>query len=174
MILTGQEISHQVKGERIRIEGFDPDRVTTNSYDLRLGDELIRYTCEVLDPKVDNPTETVHFPAEGVSLERGEFLLGRTQEAFGSDYYVPKIHAKSSTARLGLFVHITADLIDVGAYGCATLQLFATLPVRIYPGMSIAQVTFWRPDGEITLYHGKYQGARKPMASMQWKSKGQR
>ncbi|NUM60371.1 MAG: dCTP deaminase, partial [Bdellovibrionaceae bacterium] len=110
--------------------------------------------------------EIIEIPNDGLKLNKGEFILAETEEKIGSDFYVPLIHAKSGTARAGLFVHITADLIDIGSYGKSTLQLFATIPIIIYPGMKIAQVTFWQPQGEIELYQGKYQNSDGPMPSL--------
>ena len=98
-------------------------------------------------------------------LPKNSFFLASSKEKIGSNFYVPMIHAKSGIARLGLFVHVTADLIDIGYYGEITFQLYSTLPVRIYPGMKIGQVTFWVPKGEITLYDGKYQGSIGPKTS---------
>ncbi|APU21281.1 dCTP deaminase [Actinoalloteichus sp. GBA129-24] len=165
MILTGQEIANQVDQNRITISPYARSRCTTNSYDLALGRRLVYYTEEVLDPRREPGYEVREIPDEGYVLDQGEFVLAETVERFGSDHYVPEIHAKSGTARLGLFVHVTADLIDLGFVGQSTLQLYATLPVRIWPGMLIAQVTFWVPKGRIRLYGGKYQHADGPQIS---------
>jgi dCTP deaminase len=166
MILTGPEIVKQWEAGRIRISDFDYDAVTTNSYDLRLGRRLLHYTDAVLDPRRPNRYEVLEMGDEGYSMAAGDFKLGETCERIGSDHYVPLIHARSGTARLGLFVHCTADLIDIGSYGKSTLQLFATMPVQLVPGMRIAQVTFWVPTGEIVLYRGKYAGSDGPMPSL--------
>ncbi|MFB9836678.1 dCTP deaminase [Actinoallomurus acaciae] len=166
MILTGQEIRRQYESGRIKISHFDETGLTTNSHDLRLGTRILRYTCDVLDPRQDNSYEIIEIPPDGYPMSRNDFVLGETLEMVGSDHYVPLIHARSSTARLGLFVHVTADLIDIGSYGRSTLQLYATLPVRLYPYMRIAQVTFWKPRGEIELYDGKYAGSLGPMPSL--------
>ncbi len=165
MILTGQEILKQVKAKRIIIEPFKEETATTNSYDLHLGNKLLRYTDDILDPKKDNPVEEIVIPKEGMLLKQHDFFLGASVETIGSNHYVPMLHAKSGTARQGLFVHVTSDLVDIGSIGQLTLQLYATLPVRVYPGMCIAQVTFWKPEGEIVLYDGKYQSAKGPIAS---------
>jgi dCTP deaminase len=98
-------------------------------------------------------------------LQPGKVYLGHTSEVMGSESFVPIIKGKSSTARLGLFVHMTADLIDIGSINQWTLQLHPVMPVRVYPKMRIGQVTFWVPVGEITLYSGKYKGTRGPIAS---------
>lgn len=165
MILTGLSIKEEFNNRRINIHPFNPEHITTNSYDLTLGNEFLRYTGRVLDPKKENPYEVFQVGKEGLLLNQGEFLLGHSEEIIGSDHFVPIIHAKSSTARLGLFVHVTADLIDIGSHGNVTFQLYSTLPVRIYPGMKIGQVSFWKPKGEIELYNGKYQGSKGPRAS---------
>jgi dCTP deaminase len=165
MILTGEEIRKQVGQEHIKIVPFNHNQVTTNSYDVRLGKTLIRYTSDVLNPKLKPDFEEIEIPEEGLVLEAGSFHLGSTAEKIGSNFFVPILHAKSGTARKGLFVHVTADLIDIGYFGNFTLQLYATIPVKIYPNMLIAQVTFWEPTGEITLYNGKYQSSEKPRVS---------
>lgn len=169
MILTGNEITKQHSMLRIDIQPFDINHVTTNSYDLTLGDSLVYYTDSILDPKKENNYSIIKIPEEGYLLERGSFYLGSSQEIIGSDFYVPIIHAKSGIARLGLFVHVTADLIDIGSHGNITFQLHATLPVRIYKGMKIGQVTFWKPEGEIELYSGKYQNSIGPQTSKSYK-----
>lgn len=98
-------------------------------------------------------------------MKRGEFLLGCSNEFVGSDFYVPIVHAKSSIARLGLFIHITSGLFDIGCKCNVTFHLYATMPVRLYKNMPIAQITFWKTTGDIKLYHGKYQNDKGPVAS---------
>lgn len=169
MILTGNKIREEVTNNRIVITPFSDDKVTTNSYDLILGRTIIRYTADVIDPRVPTPYEEITIPEEGMLLKKGDFVLGHSEEIIGSDFYVPIIHGKSGTARMGLFVHVTADLIDIGSHGVSTFQLYATLPVRIYAGMPIAQVSFWKPLGEIELYKGKYQHSTGPRPSMTYK-----
>lgn len=165
MILTGTEILREYKRQRISIDPFDPARATTNSYDITLGRDFIRYREAVIDPRKENAYEKFAVGAEGLQMVQGDFVLGHSAETIGSDYFVPLIHAKSGIARLGLFVHVTADIIDIGSHGDVTFQLHSTLPIRLYPGMAIAQVTFWKPKGKIVLYDGKYQGSRGPRAS---------
>jgi dCTP deaminase len=156
MILTGKKILKEVKNDKMDIYPFDENKVTTNSYDLSLGKTLISYNSGILDPKEKPSYKEVIIPEDGLVMDVGDFMLGHSNERIGSDYYVPIIHGKSGTARMGLFVHVTADLIDIGSHGVSTFQLYATLPVRIYPNSLIAQVSFWVPFGEIDLYKGKY------------------
>jgi dCTP deaminase len=165
MILTGTEIIREFSRKRIMIDPFDCAKATTNSYDLTLGHDFIRYREGVLDPRKANKYDSFKVSSEGIQLSQGDFVLGHSVETIGSNYYVALIHAKSGVARLGLFVHITADIIDIGSHGHITFQLHSTLPIRLYPGMTIAQVSFWKPQGKIILYDGKYQGSRGPRAS---------
>jgi len=169
MILTGVKILEEVQKGKIEISPFNKNRITTNSYDLQLGKTIIKYKENLIDPKKPARYEEIEIPKSGLLLKSNEFVLGHSNERIGSDYYVPIIHGKSGTARLGLFVHITADLIDIGSHGVSTFQLYATLPVYIYPGMLIAQVSFWVPYGRITLYNGKYQNSTKPIPSLTYK-----
>lgn len=165
MILTGNKIKEEVRKGRIIIEDFCEECCTTNSYDLTLGNQLIRYTSEYVDPKQEPVYEIVEIPEDGMILEKRSFYLGSSKEVIGSEHYVPLVHAKSGIARMGLFVHVTADLVDIGSIGNITFQLYATLPIKVYPGMKIGQATFWVPEGEIELYHGKYQHSKGPQVS---------
>jgi dCTP deaminase len=169
MILTGQKIFSEWKAGRIQIDPFCSEQLNPNSYDFRLGTQIKIYKQYFLDPKKHNRTNTVEIPEKGYVLMPGRIYLGHTAETMGSDYFVPIIRAKSSIARLGLFVHVTADLIDIGSHNQWTLQLNPVQPMRIYPNMCIGQVTFWRVFGKITLYKGKYQGSKGPCESYAFK-----
>lgn len=165
MILTGPEIAREHELGRIKITPFRSDQINPNSYDFRLGRTMKTYVSNILDARVYNPVDEWLIPDSGLVLQPGKIYLGHTCETMGSDHYVPIIRGKSSTARLGLFVHITADMIDIGSYNQWTLQLNAVQPLRIYPNMRIGQVTFWRVHGEVVLYAGKYQGSVGPAES---------
>jgi dCTP deaminase len=165
MILTGKEIEKQVKKGRIQIEPFDKSQINPNSYDFRLGPRVKYYVNEILDPKVRQDVIEEIIPKDGYILYPGRIYLGHTFEVMGSDYYVPIIRGRSSTARLGLFVHVTADMIDIGSHNQWTLQLYPVQPLKIYPYTLIGQVTFWKPYGEKVLYNGKYQGSMGPQES---------
>lgn len=169
MILTGRKIIEEVQKGKIDISPFCYEKVTTNSYDLSLGNTIIRYKPGVIDPKRKSLYDEIRIPKEGFILHSGDFVLGHSEERIGSDFYVPIIHGKSGTARMGLFVHVTADLIDIGSHGVTTFQLYATLPVRLYPKMLIGQVSFWVPLGDIVLYEGKYQNSIGPRTSLTYK-----
>lgn len=172
MILTGASIIKGVESGAIVVDPFVAEHVQPNSYDVRLGTELIHYSNQTLDVRVEQPIVREIIPPEGYLVRPDRIYLGSTAETIGSEHFVPIIRARSSIARLGLFVHVTADLIDIGSVGQLTLQLHAVQPVRIYAGMRIAQVTFWCVDGPIELYQGKYQGSVGPQPSRAYLDSG--
>jgi dCTP deaminase len=169
MILTGSEIKKQRELGRIWIEPFSEKRLQPNSYDFALGSQLLHYTDELLDTARDNRHEILNIGSEGYVLEPSRIYLGHTVEVMGSASFVPVIRGRSSFARLGLFIHVTADLIDIGSRNQWTLQLHCVQPLKIYPGMLVGQVTFWTVLGDIILYKGKYQGSRGPYPSHSFK-----
>jgi len=149
MILTGKEILKCVNNGTIVISPFDQKNLQANSYDFHIDNILKVYKHDVLDAQNVNDTEEIIIPENGILLDPNQIYLGKTQEVIGSNNYVPIIKGRSSTGRLGIFVNITADLIDLGSIKQCTLMLNSVLPVKIYPNMPIGQVTFWSVEGEI-------------------------
>lgn len=169
MILTGNAIDECVRNGEIIIEPYHIQNLNPNSYNFHLGEFVMVYKNTILDPKQPQPTEIVSIPDEGLVLYPNRLYLGYIIERMGSKKYVPIINGRSSTGRLGLFVHITAGLIDIGSINNWTLMMHAVQPVRIYKGMPIGHVTFWKTYGEIKLYDGKYKDSKGPMESQIWK-----
>ncbi len=172
MILTGDKIAQEVRAGRIHIEPFNLEQTNPNSYNFTLGSTILTYTDRVLDVKKRNTYKTLTIPSRGIVLRPDTLYLAHTHEVMGSKYYVPIMRGRSSVGRIGIFINITADLIDIGSINQWTLQMHVVQPVRIYPGMFIGQVTFWEIVGDISLYEGKYQGSRGPMASQIYKDFG--
>lgn len=157
MILSGQEILKHI-GKEIKIEPFDEKRINPNSYNLSLANELLVYDNEVLDMKKNNKAHRIVIPENGLLLEPNRLYLGRTNEYTATDGYVPMLEGRSSTGRLGLFIHVTAGFGDVGFQGYWTLEIFCVQPIRIYPNVEICQIYYHDIDGEYTRYaSGKYQ-----------------
>jgi dCTP deaminase len=157
MILSGEEIRKQLGGN-IVIDPFDPARLNPNSYNLTLHNELITYEEVVLDMRKRNRVRRYLIPDDGFVLESQRLYLARTTEHTETHNLVPMIEGRSSVARLGLFVHVTAGFGDVGYCGCWTLEMFAVQPIRIYPGIPICQIYYHRIDGAVCEYASdKYQ-----------------
>lgn len=166
MILTGDEIIRQVSIGSIVISPFCESQVTSNSYDFRLQNRLLRYVNSPLDTKEKNDVQEIELSERGIVLAPGDVYLGATVERMGSSQFVPIIRGRSSIAKLGLCIHATADLIDLGSINHWTLQLIPTIPVRIYAGMKIGQATFWSVIGSLSRqYDGKYSGSIGPVSS---------
>lgn len=171
MILTGPEIIAAAEQGRIVISPFRLDQVNPNSYNVCLGETLVTYDTDVIDPYKSNPTRETTIGPEGFVLQPNELFLGHTVEEVGSDRYVPLLFGRSSVGRLGLFVEITAPIGDIGFHGQWTLMLSAVRPLRVYAGMRIGQIMFFESSGDIELYSGKYQRASGPQASQYWRDK---
>ena len=151
MILSDRTIKEQIKNGRIIIEPFSEDSVQPSSVDLRL-DEYFRvfrnHALSHIDLKqnLEELTELVKASDENpFILHPGEFVLGSTAEriAIPADL-VGRIEGKSSLGRLGLLIHTTAGFVDAGWDGQLTLEFsnVASLPITLYPGMKIGQISF--------------------------------
>jgi dCTP deaminase len=169
MILSGREIMRHI-GKEIIIEPFDKSRINPNSYNLSLADELLVYDNAVLDMKQPNPTRRIIIPEEGLLLDPNKLYLGRTNEFTKTDKYVPMLEGRSSTGRLGLFIHVTAGFGDVGFAGYWTLEIFCVQPVKIYPNVEICQIYYHDIQGDYDLYKsGKYQNNTGIQPSLMYK-----
>jgi dCTP deaminase len=168
LILSGDCIRKAVQSGDITIYPFDEQQVGPNSYDFRLGTRCKTYRDPVLDARSINATEDFEVDEDGILLKPEKLYLFNTAEVLGSVKYVPIIRGRSSVGRLGLFINITADLIDVGSINQWTLQLHSIIPLRVFPGMLIGQVTFWMIDGDVIPYSGKYAKLQSPVASLSY------
>lgn len=158
MILSGKEIIRHI-GKEIIIEPFNQSKINPNSYNLSLSNELLVYDDRILDMKSENKFHKIIIPEEGLVLQPNKLYLGRTNEYTKTIDFVPMLEGRSSTGRLGLFVHVTAGFGDVGFAGYWTLEMFCVQPVKIYPNADICQIYYHSIKGDYDLYetHGKYQ-----------------
>ena len=169
MILSGKEIQRHI-GKEIIIEPFDQSRVNPNSYNLTLHNELLVYENHELDMKKLNPTKRITIPEEGLVLEPNRLYLGRTNEFTKTEGFVPMLEGRSSTGRLGLFIHVTAGFGDVGFAGYWTLEIFCIQPIRNYPNAEICQIYYHSIEGDYEPYKsGKYQNNTDIQPSLMYK-----
>ncbi len=181
MILSDRDIRAQVEAGRIVIEPFSPDAVQPSSVDLHLDSRFrvfrnSRYPY--IDVRVEQPelTELVEISGDDpFMLHPGEFVLGSTLERVAlPDDLVARLEGKSSLGRLGLLIHSTAGYVDPGWDGNLTLELsnVANLPITLYQGMKIGQISFQRLTSPVEVPYGdarigsKYRGQRDPTASL--------
>ncbi|GAA1809593.1 deoxycytidine deaminase [Planosporangium flavigriseum] len=156
MILTGSAIEDAVTKSEIHIDPFDASLTNPNSYNYRLGPTLRVTTDDVADPFSAASFTEFEIPESGCILVPGRVYLGTTVEKIGSSVYVTSLIGRSSLGRVGLFLQVSADLGQLGAVHRWTLEIVATQPIRVYPGMVVGQVSFWKPYGDTTPYRGYY------------------
>jgi dCTP deaminase len=180
VIFSDRTIKEAIANSRITIDPYSEAMVQPSSVDLRCDAtfrvfENHRYAS--IDPKADQPDLTVPVeatPEQPFMLHPGEFVLGSTLEVIGlADDIVARLEGKSSLGRIGLLIHSTAGFIDPGFRGQVTLELsnVANLPIAIYPGMKIGQVSFYQLSTPAENPYGspgagsKYQGQSGPTPS---------
>lgn len=180
MLLSDKDILAAVADSKIKLDPWDPQMVQPSSIDIHL-DRYFRlfnnHRYDVIDPAVDQPelTTLIEVSADDAFvLHPGEFVLGSTFEQVTlANNVAARLEGKSSLGRLGLLTHSTAGFIDPGFSGHVTLELSntATMPIRLYPGMKVGQLCFFklsseseRPYGQGAT-HSRYQGQRGPTAS---------
>lgn len=175
MILSDWDIANAIGRGVIKIDPIKHEDIRTNSVDVHLSEHLMCYATREIDSKKDNKVRNYVIPAEGKILLPGILYLGSTIEYTEAHEHVPFLEGKSSVGRLGISVHSTAGVGDVGFCGHWTLEISVVQPVRVYAGMPIAQILFFEVKSKpVRMYGGngsKYQrqGA-KPVASMMWKN----
>jgi dCTP deaminase len=180
MILSDRDIRAAIADGRIVIDPFSAESVQPSSVDLHLGNRFrvfrnSRYPY--IDVRIEQPdlTELVEISGDDpFILHPGEFVLGSTLERVAlPDDLVARLEGKSSLGRLGLLIHSTAGYVDPGWEGTLTLELsnVANLPITLYHGMRIGQISFQRLSSPVEIGYGderlgsRYRGQTDPTAS---------
>ncbi len=180
MLLSDRDIKAEIDARHVVLEPYDEAMIQPSSVDVRL-DRFFRvfenHRYPHIDPSQDQPDLTRAVEPDGDEpfiLHPGEFVLGSTYELVSlSDDIAARLEGKSSLGRLGLLTHSTAGFIDPGFSGHVTLELsnVATLPIKLWPGMKIGQLCFFRlsspsehPYGS-QKYGSRYQDQRGPTPS---------
>ena len=150
MVLSDRSIREALAAGHITIDPLDESCIQPSSVDLHV-DRYFRlfrnHTSRVIDVREDQEdlTELVDVGEDPLILHPGEFVLGSTTEkvTLPTDL-VARLEGKSSLGRLGLLIHSTAGFVDAGWDGHLTLELsnVANLPITVYPGMKIGQISF--------------------------------
>jgi dCTP deaminase len=165
---------------RIKIEPNEATDLQPSSVDLHL-DRAFRVfrnnRYPFIDVRAAQPDLTDLLSVaddEAFVLHPGEFVLGQTLEWVElPDDLVARLEGKSSLGRLGLLIHSTAGYVDPGWKGKLTLELsnVAKLPIALYFGMKIGQISFLEMSSPVDRPYGsqglgsKYQGQAEPTAS---------
>lgn len=170
MILTDREIQISLEEGLIEISPSPgQDAFSSTSVDLRLGDVISEFTRNSAGPpglvqgppKIDpnapgysfnnvisQITKKVTADADkGYELEPSRLVLGWTRERVNLKPHArvaARVEGKSSLARLGLAVHITAPTIHAGFRGEIQLEIInhGPLPIILRPGQRVCQLIF--------------------------------
>jgi dCTP deaminase len=180
VILSDVSIRKALAEGRIVIDPLLEGGIQPSSVDLRL-DRYFRVfrndTTPFIDPKQpqEDLTELVTVDEDrAFILHPGEFVLASTLERVTlPDDLASRLDGKSSLGRMGLLTHATAGFVDAGWDGHLTLELsnVATLPIALYPGMKIGQISFFQMTTSAEHPYGsgesgsKYQGHQGPTPS---------
>ena len=180
-VLSDRDIRAALEAGRVRIDPFDPNCLQPSSVDLHLDADFRvfrnnRYAF--IDPRTPQPDLTELVSVDGEEpfiLHPNEFVLGQTLEWVElPDDLVARLEGRSSLGRLGLLIHSTAGYVDPGWKGNLTLELsnVANLPIALYSGMKIGQISFFKMSSPVERPYGsrelgsRYQGQSSPTASL--------
>jgi dCTP deaminase len=185
MLMSDRDIRASIESGQIGLEPLEMGLLQPSSIDVRL-DRFFRlfdnHKYAFIDPaeQQDDLTRFIEVKSdEPFILHPGEFVLGSTYEFVTLPNDVAaRLEGKSSLGRLGLLTHSTAGFVDPGFKGHVTLELsnVATLPIKLWPGMKIGQLCFFKLTSEAEhpygsdKYSSRYQGQRGPTASRSYKN----
>jgi dCTP deaminase len=179
-VLSDRDIRAALQAGRVRIDPYDSACLQPSSVDLHLDADFRVFRNNrypYIDVRAPQPdlTELVTIEEdEQFILHPSEFVLGQTLEWVElPDDLVARLEGKSSLGRLGLLIHSTAGYVDPGWKGNLTLELsnVANLPIALYRGMKIGQISFFRMSSSVERPYGsrelgsKYQGQSSPTES---------
>ena len=185
MVLSDRTIREELDLGRIVISPLAEGNIQPASVDVRLGRRIVvfrqpgRGLIDVRHAMDDMTEEQELGDAEPFLLSPGSFVLGGTLEYIEvPDDIVARLEGKSSLTRLGLFVNTAAGYVDPGWKGNLTFGVSnaAGLPITLYYGMSIAQLSFLRLTTPATNAYGsphlssKYQGRTEPAPSQMFRN----
>ena len=180
MVLSNLEILAEIDAERLV---FDPKisdrrRIGSSSVDLLLHEDLLILpefiSGDAFDPSEANASvmdfleihgeHHIMTPTNPYIMQRNRFIIGKTLESVTLPLHLAaRIEGKSSLARLGLSVHVTAPTVLAGFSGSLVLEMnnIGPFPIKLHAGMSIAQLILEHvglPPTEA--YRGQFQGQR--------------
>jgi dCTP deaminase len=198
MILSDREIRAALDRNAIKISPVPPaDSWSSTAIDLTLAKDLVEWTrpggrgvqtvvCPA-DPDYnfdyirDQFCKRVVIPADGYVFKSQAFILGWTEEKVQLPHrsrLAARVEGKSSLARLGVGVHVTAPTIHAGfgfkksdpSYAGSPLQLeiwnAGPADVKLNVGMRICQLIFEVVDGTPEKgYEGRFNVQGPPPTS---------
>lgn len=169
MLLNDGDVRRELDGGELVVTNLAEGAIGPCSIDLMLSNDFVYFeqAHEIhkfgtpVDPKRDNSQDGWDIRVADDDFFRlgpGDFALATTREKFTFPAHLAgQLEGKSSLARLGLFVHVTAGFFDAGFEGYPTLELFNARrrPIKLYPGMPVAQMSIFRMSSRALLPYNK-------------------
>jgi len=188
-LLIDKEIVELIKSNKLRIIPIMnlKDQLGSSSFDIRLGTSfqlyfpnksgLVDFIDESTIYNADKSSTFIDLDfLESITVSQGQFLLGHSMEYFKLPENISaEIEGRSSFARLGLEIHMTAGFVDPGFEGVLTFEILnaGPNPIRLFPGIRIAQLRFIPVNRPHKSYSkkpsAKYKGLLTPNISLQLK-----
>ena len=180
MVLSDRTIKEELAKGRIVIDPLGEGCIQPASVDVHLDRQLLVFRNSrrpYIDVRQEMGDLTEMVEIEGdqpfMLLPGGFVLAGAAEHMEVPGDLVARLEGKSSLGRIGLLIHSTAGYVDPGWKGHLTLELsnVANLPITLYFGMKIGQISFlWLTTPAENLYGSpalgsKYQGQMEPTAS---------
>jgi len=180
LVLSDRSIKEALAEGRIVIDPLDESDIQPASVDLHLGRMLLAFTSshrpyvDLREDVADLTEELKLADDDPFMLHPGEFILGSTMETIHlPNDLVASLEGKSSLGRVGLVIHSTAGYVDPGWQGTLTLELtnVSRLPITLYYGMRIGQISFQRMTTPVDRPYGskelgsRYFGSTGPTAT---------
>ncbi|QIB35084.1 dCTP deaminase [Ancylobacter pratisalsi] len=182
MILTDRDILDALKEDLLVIEPAPPmEFYAPNGVDLRLDSRLSLYRDPapgedpVIDPArpgyrfseaICTMADDIEIGPDGFVLDPGRLVLGWTHERVDlrpAGRLAARVEGKSSLARIGLIVHLTAPTIHAGSTGRIQLEIInlGPRPIRLRAGMKVCQLILEQTLGvPQRAYGGQFAGQR--------------
>src|SRR6186997_2173851 len=175
-VLSDRDIRAAMQAGRVRIDPYDATCLQPSSVDLHLDADFRVFRNNrypYIDVRAPQPDLTELVSVDGDEpfiLHPNGFVLGQTLEWVElPDDLVARLEGRSSLGRVGLLIHSTAGYVDPGWKGNLTLELsnVANLPIALYSGMKIGQISFFKMSSPVERPYGsRDQGQSSPTASL--------
>ena len=154
MILSSTTLRTLINKGELVVDGHQPVNIQPASIEMHLSNRVVR--------RIGRTSQAAEDYKNGapISIRPGEFILASTQERISIPAtLVGQVEGKSSWARRGLLVHVTAGFIDPGFHGTITLEIVNLSSVNIYPrvGQRIAQLVVHRLDSKPEYLYGRLE-----------------
>jgi len=184
-LLIDKSIFKKIKnGELKIIPLIDLNQIGSTSLDIRLGTSfqlyypnrsgVIDFTENQTLVEARNNSFLIDLDfMDSFVLAPGNFILGHTMEYLCLPPTIAaELEGRSSYARLGIEIHMTASYIDPGFHGVLTLEIYnaGPNPIKLFPGLRIGQLRFFDCQKPTKDYgrnpQAKYKGLLTPRGSL--------